>query len=84
MHAHPLDLFQDDELRKEQDVQHCSEALDEKGIHRPIKDGLEDDGLDQVLAEDEDHRLQGQDAGEETSEDERDIPGTKRPPRGAG
>ena len=83
MHVHPSDLSRDDPQR-DVDVQVCSEAIDERGIHRPIKDGLEDDGIENVLAEDEDHRLPGQNTCEDTSDEEPEMPGIVRPPRGSG
>ena len=53
MDIHPHDLNFVETNRSAEEIQTCSERLDERGAHRPIKDGLEDDGMAQALAEDE-------------------------------
>ena len=67
-------------------VEETSTQLDEKGVHRPIKDGLEQDGLEH-LSEDEKDEAKTIENGiqdDDTSEEERELPGVRRSKRGAG
>ena len=79
------DLEFAEENQSRQEIDWVSTNLDEKGIHRPIKDGLGDDGRGTLSEEEAD--LQAEPAAmedEETSEEERELPGVRRPRRGAG
>ena len=77
-------LFDTQSTASEDAVEETSRQLDERGIHRPIKDGLENDGKD-TLSDDDDPEPSGTkiiDADAETSEEEAELPGTRRPKRG--
>ena len=67
-------------------VEETSTQLDEQGVHRPIKDGLVQDGREH-LSEDENGEAKTDGNGEQdidTSEEEREMPGVRRPKRGEG
>ena len=67
-------------------VEETSTQLDEQGVHRPIKDGLVQDGREH-LSEDEngEAKTDGNDEQDnDTSEEEREMPGVRRPKRGEG
>ena len=69
------------------EVQRVSEALNERGIHRPIKDGLEDDGKEHLEPDDEKEQPEESKNDEDedaTSAEEREMPGVFRPARGKG
>ena len=77
------------ELRSKHEIQVVSEAIDERGVHRAIKDGLEDDGVANLSDEEGQapSRSQAADAEEAdhpTTDEERELPGQRRPPKGAG
>ena len=70
-------------LPKPEEVRLVSEYLDEKGVHRPIKDGLEDEGQDLIEAEDAREQparrrvgeVKGDTDEDATSAEERELPG---------
>ena len=67
-------------------VEETSTQPDERGVHRPIKDGLVQDGREH-LSEDENGEAKTDGNGEQdidTSEEEREMPGVRRPKRGEG
>ena len=80
------DLCFKNDRRSSEDTEEESKRIDEVGVHLPIKDGLNDDGRD-TLSEEEDgddqSRIPGEDPDAITDE-ERELPGRLRPPRGAG
>ena len=84
--AHIGDIdFPHKRRQDEVEIDHASEWANEMGVHRPIKDGLENDGS-VTLSDDEDSgppNLVG-DSEDDTSEEERELPGTRRPRRGEG
>ena len=80
------DLFVQECQTTEQEIENISNRLDEKGVHLPIKDGLEYDGEDN-LSDDGDIAngpLKTIDENAETTDEERELPGVKRPKRGEG
>jgi hypothetical protein len=77
------DLGQSVSNVSEEEVSRISELIEQDGALRPIKDGLLNDGAD--LINDDDvgiEKITEKDA--ETSEEERELPGQKRPRKGAG
>ena len=84
MNLHPQEMAREQTDMSREEIGVCLEELDERGAHRPIKDGLEDDGVEHVTtAEDKDGKTHPDDEGD-TSEEEREMPGTRRPRRGSG
>ena len=67
-------------------VEETYTQLDEKGVHRPIKDGLEQNGLEHLSEDekDEEKLIETGILDDDTSEEERESPGVRRPKRGAG
>ena len=94
--AYPDDLDFEKKPPSREEIARISKALNAKGVDRPIKDGLEDNGLDAILAEDElahgstrtkkerERNMNSLNDEEVTSNDEKELPGTLRPKRGAG
>jgi hypothetical protein len=85
---HPKDLDLNRVEVPQDEVDKASEEADRKGVGRPIREGIEGD-VQEALSEDETHdpteRLP-KDAEDiaSTSEEERELPGTRRPKRGEG
>ena len=68
------------------EIEKASRALDEKGIDRPLREGL-DDSMPKSSAEDsEDESDDATDLDplDDTTDEETELPGTTRPKRGAG
>ena len=84
MDVHTLDIDENGEDQCPHEVDRHSELINEKGIHRPLKDGLEDDGKAKRIEEDEHEDMRTGEDDAETSEEERELPGMRRPPRGSG
>ena len=57
--------------RDPEEAIHASEWADEKGVHRPIKDGLENDGVGELSDDDSELPDLTGDTESETSEEER-------------
>lgn len=68
------------------EIEKASRALDEKGIDRPLREGL-DDSVPKLVPEDDDDDsgdATDLDPPEETTDEETELPGTIRPKRGEG
>ena len=64
-------------------VTEASKNIDDIGVNLPIKDGLKHDGKD-TLSDDEPDQVPRADDNDNTSEEERELPGQRRPKRGEG
>ena len=62
-------------LTTEEEINKVNDKLEDIGIHRPLKDELE---LKDYMPQDKEL------PGDPTSEEESELPGTKRPTRGSG
>ena len=84
MDAHTQDMHGEGESYRADEVAFHSDMLNEKGVNRAIKDGLEDDGKETLVEDEEIEKLEEDDLDDVTSDEERELPGQKRPPRGSG
>ena len=84
MDTNTHDMDGEGESYRIEEVEYQSNMLDEKGIRRPIKDGLEEEGKETLVEEDERNTAEEEDLDDITTDEERELPGQRRPPRGSG